>query len=70
VSREEDDEGYVFEDCEIIHQTDRALKVRLDDGTEIWVPKSVVHDNSEIWKAEEKGDLTVKHWWARSSGYA
>ena len=70
MSRDDEDEGHVFSDVKIVHQTDRAIKVKLDDEREIWVPKSVIHDNSEIWKVEEEGDLMVKRWWAEKEGHA
>lgn len=36
----------------------------------VWVPKSVIHDDSEIWKNGESGVLSVKAWWASKNGYS
>jgi hypothetical protein len=57
-------------DAQVIRETDKALLVDLD-GSEVWVPKSVVHDDSEVWSAENAvGDLVVKYWWAAKNGLA
>lgn len=37
-------------------------------GRERWVPKSVIHDDSEVWKAGQSGKLVVLHWWADKNG--
>ena len=37
------------------------------DG-EMWIPKSVVHDNSEVYDVKHEGDLVVQSWWARKNG--
>lgn len=57
----------------VIHSTDKAPLVMLDPGGDedtVWIPKSVVHDDSEVYseKASE-GDLIVKAWWAKANGY-
>lgn len=50
---------------EVLGGTEKALKIRNDEG-QMWVPKSVVHDDSEVYegKAGESGELIVKDWWA------
>ncbi len=68
-----DDETVSFEDVRAIQETDRALLVELD-GEEKWIPKSVIHDDSEVWtmRGDEdegrEGKLIVKGWWARKEG--
>lgn len=52
--------------------TEKAILVELDSyDDEVWVPKSVIHDDSMLWKGElyEEGDLVVAEWWAESNGY-
>ena len=65
-------EGYLVE------IKDKAIKVQLQSGQNIWIPMRVVHDDSELYgkdvigKAQElgtDGKLIVKRWWARQEGY-
>lgn len=45
-----------------------ALKVRvIGTGSQLtfWVPQSVVHDDSEVFKKDQRGKLKVKVWYAR-----
>lgn len=48
-------------------QSERAIKVesRRYQG---WVPQSVVHDDSEVWKVGQFGKLVLKGWWAEKQG--
>jgi hypothetical protein len=49
--------------------TAKALLVLV--GTkEVWIPKSVIHDDSEIYneKHTTEGKLVLKGWWARKEG--
>jgi hypothetical protein len=48
--------------------TEKALLVVID-GKNIWVPKSVVHDDSEVYKVGDEGELLVKRWWAEKNGH-
>jgi hypothetical protein len=62
--------SFLIEDAEAIHDTGKALLIRAPslDG-EIWIPQSQIHDDSEIWKANQKGDLVVKEWFAEKKGW-
>lgn len=58
-------------DCVVVTETIDAILVRLADGHHRWVPKSVVHDESEVWSHHDEdargpGTLIVHEWWARS----
>jgi hypothetical protein len=33
-----------------------------------WIPKSVVHDDSEVYRAGTAGKVVVRAWWAREHG--
>lgn len=37
---------------------------------EVWVPKSVIHDDSEVFDSTDNatGELVVKEWWAEKEG--
>ena len=53
------------EGCTGIRETSKALLVRLKDGAMVWVPKSVIHDDSEVYEKDyEEGKLVVQRWWA------
>jgi hypothetical protein len=55
-------------DAECIRETDKAL-LCLIDGEEVWVPKSQIHDDSEVYSLENgDGMLIVTMWWAEQKG--
>lgn len=70
----DDDEGAEpVEVARIAHckrETEKALLVEDDDGAEHWIPKSVVHDDSEVFDAGKNADgrLVVKRWFAEKEG--
>jgi len=66
--RDEDDPPWRQEGVECIRETDRALLVRLEDGDEHWIPKSVIHDDSEVYELGGEGTLVVQGWFARKEG--
>jgi hypothetical protein len=55
----------------VLRETPKAILVSNDDitGEHKWIPKSVIHDNSEIWKTGQQGDLVVKQWFAEKQGW-
>lgn len=43
------------------------------ENEEIWVPKSILHDESDIDETSEvgdEGDVVVPEWWAEQEGWA
>ena len=63
-------EPHTLGDGKIISETDKALLIRVNDK-DIWVPKSVVHDDSEVFDMEnDEGTVVVKRWWAEKNGHA
>jgi len=63
-------EPHTLGDGKIIRETDKALLIRANDK-DIWVPKSVVHDDSEVFDMEnDEGTVVVKRWWAEKNGHA
>jgi hypothetical protein len=54
----------------VVRETAKAILVRLD-GDDVWIPKSVIHDDSEVWDGKENaaGHLIVKAWFARREGW-
>lgn len=62
-----------FDDCEAVHETDKALLViipDLDKGEPVWVPQSQITEDSEIWKLGQSGKLIVTDWIAQQKGWA
>ncbi len=51
-------------------ETERAILVEVYGNVtnQMWVPKSVIHDDSEVYKAGTDGQLIVKLWWAEKEG--
>lgn len=58
-----------FDDCEAAKETDKALLVYFGDlEKKLWVPKSQIHDDSEVWEEGQSGTLVVTGWWAGKNG--
>lgn len=59
-------------DVEVLRETDKALLILPSDGDEeVWVPKSVITDDSEVFSLKSSpGVMQVAGWWAREHGYA
>ena len=49
-------------------ETTKAIHVLFDDGTEKWIPKSLVDDDSEVYKKGDEGDLVLPEWFAVKEG--
>lgn len=54
-------------DVEALKETDAAL-LCLIDGREVWIPKSQIDDDSEVWEEGQSGDLVVTEWFATKEG--
>lgn len=50
-----------------VGETEKALKV-LIEGETFWIPKSVVHDDSEVYEKDHEGVLVVQEWFAEKEG--
>jgi hypothetical protein len=52
-----------------IGERPKALLVDID-GEKIWIPKSQIHDNSEVFDADEhdEGTLIITEWLAKQKG--
>jgi len=59
-------------DTECIGESEKAILVTLGDcrleGESVWIPKSQVHDDSEVWKKGQAGKLVVTEWIAEQKG--
>jgi hypothetical protein len=56
-----------LEDVKVLKETDKALLVDLE-GEPVWVPKSCVDDDSEVYRLGDEGTLLVSEWWAIREG--
>lgn len=65
----EGDEPVEFEDCWCSGETELAIKIGgIKAGEWTWFPKSVIHDDSEVWEEGQQGTLIVKRWFAEKEG--
>lgn len=69
-------EGYEYpNEVEVIRESDsgKALLVKDDEGEEFWVPKSQIHEDSEVYKPSgpnSYGRLIVTQWLANEKGWS
>ena len=75
---EAEDQEFSLGWAEVVEATEKAIKVELVDPvktedslelTEPWIPRSVIHANSELCGIEMEGDLIVERWWAEKQGW-
>jgi hypothetical protein len=45
-------------------ETKAALLVITDNGEKVWVPKSLIGEESEVYAAGDTGNMTVTRWFA------
>lgn len=58
-----------FLGCECKHATERACLIIKPNGQEQWVPQSVIHDDSEVYKKGDEGKLVLMKWWVDKNGF-
>lgn len=56
-----------FEDVEARTESDKAL-LCVVDGVEVWIPKSQIDDDSEVYEKGHTGKLVVTEWIATEKG--
>lgn len=63
--------SFSIEDAEVKRDKGKALLIDAPVFDEpVWIPKSVITDESEIWKADqEPGELVVADWFAEKRGW-
>jgi hypothetical protein len=50
-----------FNDVEVVQETEAALLCRID-GRDVWIPKSQIDDDSEVYEKGTEGELVVSQW--------
>lgn len=68
MTKRDSDATFEVEVEEVLKETDKALLVKLETGDEMWIPKSQIHDNSEVWKSGHVGKLVIPEWLATEKG--
>ena len=56
-----------FENVAIETETDLALLCNIDDKKH-WIPKSVVHEDSEVSSEGDTGTIVLQRWFAEKEG--
>lgn len=65
---QEDIDTYKVISARVLEEREKAIRVSAPefDGPK-WIPKSLIHDDSEVWKEGQRGDLVVPEWFAEKS---
>lgn len=56
-----------FEDATALRETDKALFCDVE-GREVWIPKSQIDDDSEVYAQGHSGLLVINEWFAEKEG--
>ena len=64
-----------FSGVTVLHETDPGESgsgsLLCDvEGEEVWIPKSQIHDDSEVYEDGTDGDLVISRWIAEKKGLA
>lgn len=57
----------------MLRETGDAMLFEVEEGEEVWIPKSCLHEDSELDDGSQpldEGELIVREWWAERNGYA
>ena len=61
--------NYVHLEVEkIVKETDSAFLLRLEDGEELWIPKSQIADPDDYTEGDEDATISITEWIARERG--
>ena len=64
-------DAHYLDGAECLKETDKALLVTADDlDQETWIPKSQVHDDSEVCHRGDTGTMAITKWMAEKLGLA
>jgi hypothetical protein len=56
-----------FPDVTVLRETDKALLCDIE-GEEMWIPKSQIDDDSEVYEDGTEGTLIITQWLAAQKG--
>ena len=63
-----DDDFETFEEARCVAETSKAIKVELSGGAKHWIPRSVLSEDSEVYKEGTDGKLIIKTWFVEKEG--
>ncbi len=56
-----------IQDVDAVKETEKAILI-YHDGMEAWIPKSQIHEDSEVYAEGHSGDLVIPKWLAKQKG--
>lgn len=61
--------GWVHLDVSLVkRETEKAFLLRLEDGSEVWVPRSQVSEPDDYEEGDEDCTVSVTEWFAEKEG--
>lgn len=54
----------------VVRHTAKAVLFELENGEEVWVPRSVIEDHEMLEVGERNIDVEIAEWWCREKGIA
>jgi len=69
------DETFTITDAVCVGETASAILVEapffedVEGSAEVWIPQSVVHDDSEVYTEGTDGELVIHYWFAQKKGW-
>jgi hypothetical protein len=64
-----DDDSFVLDGCKGIRETDKAVLVKIPDLGKVWIAKSQIEDDSEVYGEGHTGSLVITNWLAEQKGW-
>lgn len=65
------DDAFDLPEAKIVRETDKAVLVESPElpDSPLWMPKAVIHDDSEVFQHGDEGTLLVKMRFAEERGW-
>lgn len=64
-------DGYAIRVSEVTQVREKAIEVELDATMDlVWIPRSQIHDDSEVYDEGHSGRLVVTQWFAEQKGWS
>jgi hypothetical protein len=57
--------NYVYiDDVSVVGETEKAILCQIEDR-KVWIPKSQIHEDSEVYEGGDTGTLVITEWIAK-----
>lgn len=66
MTRPDEEIAYVHARCKV--ETEKAILCDLETGEELWVPKSLIREDSQVTSKGDEGELAIPWWFAEREG--